>query len=824
MSQLLDELNLILQEKQNKIIPENIKKGIQIFDITGTYEGNSGGVKLFETEEQMQQDPNANEGDLAVVYREEISNMLVDTQAQYITFPETVTLPNAITESYYCMLRAVDTSTMFDGQIMLDQNMFDFNGYTENGMIRIRYESEDGINYTRTRFEGDNGDLTNPIDFGTTIQVYMPEEWNDNFGYFMQVGGNTFEGLYSFSPFNTGELELFDISKTQTTSNKIIPVYTYTESISIKIIQEIVSLLKTKYNANSGLGFTLSFDPSTNIAYIYARVIDRTSYLEFQACNHIFTTNNSKYVLAYTSTIDKYKRYDYDLTKKSITENAVSAAITVDSTYSGIPLLGTLVCDCASASVRFSNYPVFSIKENGSTIDSVIAAAKYHMINQYNIAPTQLTLSSSNELLPGKVAYGRNGIVIGDNTLYNNLNNDTLTNILFDDISDLPNLFLLSTTNRQYEASNLVLKLVADITKSGDILCGKELAGKLIPSNCTTFLYSLDKKVFYCGGFNVVTADLNAKTIDLNNYEEQAKGLGCNFNDYISFSYLDKVNNIIYGYFNTTDWDLIKLYKIENNTMYAISDEINTQVSSLITFTYRIIGYDNINKLLYILKAANASTNSEIITINEANEINSSTTINTYSTRISAFETQNYIWYSVSDYDDVNKGIRYLRKGTNNWTYLDIPYYEASYGFELDNGNIIISTYSSKSSNSKSIEINLNTSQIINESSAKCLSYNNYISRDLDGNLYTYQEMYTSNGIFVKELLSYGYADLSLDIPIIFLPNGVSNSNFNSSIAEGYYIKNQTPFNSSEGILYKYYKNNWKQLNDYNFSSLKAKE
>lgn len=38
MSQLKDNLDQILQEKETKIIPENIKKDVQIFDITGTLE------------------------------------------------------------------------------------------------------------------------------------------------------------------------------------------------------------------------------------------------------------------------------------------------------------------------------------------------------------------------------------------------------------------------------------------------------------------------------------------------------------------------------------------------------------------------------------------------------------------------------------------------------------------------------------------------------------------------------------------------------------------------------------------------------------------
>ena len=39
MSDLKTNLQEILQEKQDKIIPENIKKDVQIFDVTGTMEG-----------------------------------------------------------------------------------------------------------------------------------------------------------------------------------------------------------------------------------------------------------------------------------------------------------------------------------------------------------------------------------------------------------------------------------------------------------------------------------------------------------------------------------------------------------------------------------------------------------------------------------------------------------------------------------------------------------------------------------------------------------------------------------------------------------------
>lgn len=244
MSELKTNLQEILREKQEKIIPENIKKDVTIFDITGTYEGSgsssNGDVKLFETVEEMQADENSKEGDLAVVYRSEIQNMTVNTQTQYITFPETVTLPSAVTSNYNCRLRAVDASTMFDGNIMLSQTLFRFEGFSETGMISVRYESEDGITYNRIDFNGDSGELTNPVDLGTTIQVDMSEEWNDNLGYFMQVGGNIFEGLFEYKSYTDSDIYLLDYS-----------TLTYSDKININVGKNIMSLEKIKAIINS---------------------------------------------------------------------------------------------------------------------------------------------------------------------------------------------------------------------------------------------------------------------------------------------------------------------------------------------------------------------------------------------------------------------------------------------------------------------------------------------------------------------------------------------------------------------------------------------
>lgn len=200
MSELKTNLDEILQEKQNKIIPENIKKDIQIFDVIGTYEGSGGtdyNVKLFETEEEMQADSSAKEGDLAVVYREEVQNMTSDTQTQYITFPETVTLPTAQGGAIARgnLIATDGSSFMSQATYNLTSSTFSFNMYASSGRIQVQYESTDGITYTRTLFDT----LENPVDLGTmmTPDGTLP----DNCGYFMQIGENVFEGLFRYNSY-----------------------------------------------------------------------------------------------------------------------------------------------------------------------------------------------------------------------------------------------------------------------------------------------------------------------------------------------------------------------------------------------------------------------------------------------------------------------------------------------------------------------------------------------------------------------------------------------------------------------------------------------
>lgn len=72
------------------------------------------------------------------------------------------------------------------------------------------------------------------------------------------------------------------------------------------------------------------------------------------------------------------------------------------------------------------HFTIFAYKlSSTSTIGSSAVYETFHDVwvkeNKYTIVSTQLTLKNVNELLPNMVAYGKNGVITGDGSVYNNL-------------------------------------------------------------------------------------------------------------------------------------------------------------------------------------------------------------------------------------------------------------------------------------------------------------------------------------------------------------------------------------------------------------------
>lgn len=186
-------INPVTNTIDANIIPENIKKDTTILGVTGTLEGATTveGAKIFASVDEMNASTGS-KGDLAVVYVSSIDNMTFGTEAQTISFPEMVELPEAVTDFLYASLRPVDETVMCDVALELSVDRFAVSVYTESGSQQIEYTSEDGSVFTRITD-------VDTLDLGTPVKCYYEEEWNDFFGYFLQINNSTFEGMYEYT-------------------------------------------------------------------------------------------------------------------------------------------------------------------------------------------------------------------------------------------------------------------------------------------------------------------------------------------------------------------------------------------------------------------------------------------------------------------------------------------------------------------------------------------------------------------------------------------------------------------------------------------------
>lgn len=442
-NKLQTNLDNILADKHANLLPENLRKGVTLLGVEGTLEPSLGtGVKLFKTQEEMQADTTAKEGDLAVVYKKEMQNITADSEVTQITFPETVTLPAVYTDNCDATLRALDSSIMFEGNCMLDQNSFRFEGYSDTGVIRVEYTSTDGITYTRARFRGDSGDLTNPVQLPTTCKVERAENWNDNLGYFMQTGGMNFDGMYEYS-----------LDKD------------YIQFLSLD------ALTISNINLNDSTMDVIIDD--TNKAGPF---IDRNKLNSIIADNNLLYSNcvffiNSSNELIYSDTLGpvysltgallgygldgNYTNKPHDFYKIDMNKNiiekvytkAANTKIYVSSDRTSY-YLPKEELDCITLPTYINSsgftYPSYDVEAVSTDASNIKIIYKFQLVynyqaNKYKYLPAenQFNLTSSNELLPGKIAYGRKGIVTGDGSIYENLDNYKVLSAFFD-LNDIP--------------------------------------------------------------------------------------------------------------------------------------------------------------------------------------------------------------------------------------------------------------------------------------------------------------------------------------------------------------------------------------------------
>ena len=429
-------VNAVTSSIDANITAGNIKKDVSILGVTGTYEGSGGGgsgdVKLFETVEEMQQDPSPNEGDLAVVYRKELTGVTEESEFDSCIFPNTVVLDEAFSGSISGSFRG-RSGGYFEGYVELSSSSFRFSGYGEIGEINIEYSSSDGITYVRT----DSGEELQ--EFGTAIKYEpMGEPWNNVFGNFMKIDGKYFGGLYNYvtNVLNDNKFKLFDISTIDFTITK--STYWSISGISMNIYDKELDAEKIKNCIDKYLSEHTA--PSFNQGSVYIGQDDEVYYIPNNLIGPAFD-ENKEYIGSFMFSQEATDVYLLDLDNGTYTLSTTIPTPTLyikHDNYSKYYYTTQLKPKTTPINIYNSeNYKISTSycllritcgnssngAQNGVTRDLRVLEDKY--------IDAKTQLSATAEYVYEKEFYGKNGVDIG---ILNNGNiiNDDIKNIYLD--------------------------------------------------------------------------------------------------------------------------------------------------------------------------------------------------------------------------------------------------------------------------------------------------------------------------------------------------------------------------------------------------------
>lgn len=388
-------------------VASEVLKGKTFYNSQGKVEGTlvpkTGDIKKFETVEEMNQDANAQEGDLAVVYGKEIQPILAGTTTNNVIFPEEVILSNAITTSLYDSFY----KGMLDFHIDISSSSFSFsmmsmNDYTSKD---IMYTSSDGITYSRMSEE-------ESIAFGTNVT--FPEDMDAIFSNFMQYeSDNKFKGLF-----------IYDLEK----QNKDL----FNAYIG-KLQADTISFNHCELKNNDFITQAKDIVSSdSKAAYFYGiikvtKLTDDNSPAEIQCFysgNTIICDDNNTYIGGGNGSTSIL--WTVDLINKTYTKKSGIQTETV--TVGGASKMVWKASILQDTDIWFYLTDVYPIQKTfdyyaTSATTAVSNSIVYNYITYagYTYADSQLTLTSSSQLLPGVIGYGNDGEIEGDGSIYNHL-------------------------------------------------------------------------------------------------------------------------------------------------------------------------------------------------------------------------------------------------------------------------------------------------------------------------------------------------------------------------------------------------------------------
>ena len=409
-----------------------------------------GDVKLFETEQAMQTDINPEEGDLAIVKRINVTPINVNSKLSTVKILHQVTLTSPITEEFImCTFRNRDTYSELRFEYY-DGNLF-ISTYGDNARFSGRYTTEDGLTYTLNDYDTDQ-----VIDIGSVVECEYPNEWNDIISLFISSYQPYFGGLFEYT------LNYEDKSKVH---------FLLTSGLNIDSSDTITikdnAFDSTYYDVETFRFLANKITEDFDVSMYSGGYMPRFFLQDGDLC---FIMLANAYLFGSGLLIDtNYNTVGFSSGDLSIYGNVYVYKITdidtgtyiLKNTYTGIRGNNNsyvLIPNIESCTIGFAAYDggtisldtVVRVYDNGSmqsTYKTIQDMNVYKHDDLYLPAKTQCDLVSANQILPGITGYGNGGIITGNNSVYDNLDWNTIwTN--YNMLDDNNHKLIGNTTNK----------------------------------------------------------------------------------------------------------------------------------------------------------------------------------------------------------------------------------------------------------------------------------------------------------------------------------------------------------------------------------------
>ena len=409
-------INTTTVHNQNILITENgtytAEQGYTgLGEVTVNIPG-SGEVKLFPTEQAMRADTESEEGDLAIVYNSELTNVTSASEFDTFILPITVVMPTAITSSSQAEFR--DDEYMTNVYVEVSNSNVNITIYTPSTSQSYSYSSNDGITYTLDNSESDiTVELDNKV-------KYEYGELN-NVAHFIKCYNYTFTGLYKYDtvthtteyyPAYLGStIDNGDTYVTPNTPDTYIMCSSYIPDGSMIIVHSVEDSIVNGVT----LKVAKDFDVYTDSAWL----IPEVKKVVYEKWN----------INPYTYEIQEYIDGELSNTRTVTCDGDGDYTVPSGSNTDQVYVLG----DYSSTDYVILYYPSYDYEEYIDryvfNIDAGTVLAKNNTMYirakpyeydtlEYVYAPTQFTLDHPYDLLSGKIAYSNDGIITG--TMPNN--------------------------------------------------------------------------------------------------------------------------------------------------------------------------------------------------------------------------------------------------------------------------------------------------------------------------------------------------------------------------------------------------------------------